>query len=204
MLSSSRYRTGSRRVVVVDDDERTAREPPDHVDRRGRRHVERFEDELDRREGSAAGERGERPQPALVVGEQQLVAPPDRRSQRSAAFRLAAGRVAQHVEAVVEAAGDLLDRQRLGSRRGELDRQRQTVERTTELVHASSAVADAWFRRRALARRVNNSTASDERKRCELEHGLAVDVERNLAGAQDPQPGRRVEEANGERAPPHR
>ena len=49
MLSSSRYRTGRDRAVVVDDHERTAREPPDHVDRRGRRHVERFEDGLDRR-----------------------------------------------------------------------------------------------------------------------------------------------------------
>ena len=38
-----------------------------------------------------------------------------------------------------------------------------------------------------------------ERKRCELEHGLAVDVERNLAGAQDPQPGGGVEEADRER-----
>ena len=38
-----------------------------------------------------------------------------------------------------------------------------------------------------------------ERKRRELEHGLAVDVERNLAGAQDPQPGGGVEEADGER-----
>ena len=80
---------GRRRVVVVDDDERTAREPTDHVDRRGCRHVERLEDELDRREGSAASERGQRPQTPLVVGEQQLVAPPDRRPECSAAFRLA-------------------------------------------------------------------------------------------------------------------
>ena len=93
---------GQRRVVVVDDDERTAREPPDHVDCRGCRHVECFEDELDRRQGSTARERGQRPQPTLVVGEQQLVAPPDRRSERSAAFRFPAGGVAQHVEAVVE------------------------------------------------------------------------------------------------------
>ena len=38
-----------------------------------------------------------------------------------------------------------------------------------------------------------------ERERRELEHGLAVDVERDLAGAEDPQPGRGVEEADGER-----
>ena len=38
-----------RRAVVVDDHQRAAREPADHVDRRRRRHVERLEDELDRR-----------------------------------------------------------------------------------------------------------------------------------------------------------
>ena len=37
-----------------------------------------------------------------------------------------------------------------------------------------------------------------EGKRCELEHDLTVDVEWNLAGAQDPQPGGGVEEADGE------
>ena len=38
-----------------------------------------------------------------------------------------------------------------------------------------------------------------ERERRELEHGLAVDVERDLAGAQDPQPRGGVEEADRER-----
>ena len=126
---------GHRRTLVVDDHERTAREPADHVDRRGCRHVERFEDELDRRQRRAAGEGGQGPQAPLVVGEQQLVAPPDRRLECPAAFRSAAGRVAQHVEAIVEAPGDLLDRQRLGSCRGELDRQRQTVERAAQVEH---------------------------------------------------------------------
>ena len=73
-------------------------------------------------------ERGQRPQAAFVVGEQQLVAPPDRRSECSAAFRFAARRIVQHVEPVVEAAGDLRDRQGLGARGGEFDRQRQPVE----------------------------------------------------------------------------
>ena len=70
---------GSGRRVVVDDHERAAREPADHVDRRRRGHVERLEHGLDRGERRAAGERGQRPQAPLVVGEQQLVAPPDRR-----------------------------------------------------------------------------------------------------------------------------
>ena len=85
MLSSSRYRTGwpalarieqaRRRAVVIDDHQRSARQPADHVDRGGCRHVEGFEDELHRRQGCATCERGQRPQAALVVGEQQVVAP---------------------------------------------------------------------------------------------------------------------------------
>ena len=104
-------------------------EPADDVDRRRRGHVERLEHRLDGGERRAAGERRERPQAALVVGEQQVVAPADRRLQRAAALGPAARRVAQHAEAVVEPAGDLLDRQRLRARGGQLDRQRQTVER---------------------------------------------------------------------------
>ena len=38
---------GHRRFFVVDDHQRTAGEPADHVDRGGCRHVERFEDGLD-------------------------------------------------------------------------------------------------------------------------------------------------------------
>ena len=154
---------GQRRVLVVDADERTAREPPDHVDCRRSPVLRGFEDELDRRQGSAARERGQRPQPTLVVGEQQLVAPPDRRSERSAAFRFPAGGVAQHVEAVVEAPRDLLDRQRLCARRGQFDRQRQTVERTTELLESRRRPRQRGLvlTSRALARRVNNSIASD-------------------------------------------
>ena len=35
-------------------------------------------------------------------------------------------------------------------------------------------------------------------ERCEFEHDLTVDVESDLAGAQDPHPGGGVEQANGE------
>ena len=53
-------------------------------------HVERLEDGLDRGQRRAAGERRQRPQPALVVGEQQLVAPADRRpsARRRSGLRL--------------------------------------------------------------------------------------------------------------------
>ena len=198
MLSSSRYRTASSAVVVVDDHERTAGEATDDVDRGGRRHVERAEHGFDRGKRCTTGEGGERPQTALVVGEQQVVAPPDGRLEGSAAFRSAAGRVAQHDEAVVEATGDLLDRQRLGSRRGELDRQRQAVERTAQLVHRVARVADVEVRALGGGPAGEQLDRVVERQRRELEHGLTVDVERHLAGAQDPQPRGGVEQADRE------
>ena len=177
-----------RRIAVVDDHERTARQAPDHVDRRRRGHGERVEHRLDRRQGRAARERGQRPQAALVVGKEQLVAPRDRGLEGSAALRLAAGRVAQHAEAIVEPPRDLLDRQRLGARRGELDRERQAVERAAQLVHLARVPGPGGATREQL-----HGVA--ERQRRELEHGLAVDLERDLAGAEEPEPGGRVEQA---------
>ena len=118
----------ARRAVAVDREERTAGEATDDVDRRRGGHVERLEDGLDRGKRCTAGEGGERPEASLVVGEQQLVAPSDRRLELAATGRAAAGGVAQHHEAVVQPAGDLLDRQGLGPGHGELDRQREAVE----------------------------------------------------------------------------
>ena len=149
------------RGVVVDDQEGAAGQTADDVDRRRRRDTEGVEDELDRAERCPAGERGERPQAALVVGEQQVVAPADRRSERPTPFRLAAGRVVQHAEPVVESPSDVLHRQRPRACRGELDRQRQPIERTAQLVDRIVAVTDDRRPARwAVARRVNSWTAS--------------------------------------------
>ena len=52
-------------------------EPADHVDRGGRRDVERGEHRLDRGQRRAAREGRQRPQAALVVREQEVVAPAD-------------------------------------------------------------------------------------------------------------------------------
>ena len=130
-------------------------------------------------ERRAAGERGQGPESLLVVREEQVVAPADRRAQRTATFRLAAGRVAQQREPVVEAAGDLPDPQRPGPRGGELDGQRQPVERTAEVVDL------------ALAPGTGGATGEHphgvgERERRELDHDLAVELERHLARAEDP------------------
>ena len=177
---------------LVHDHQRAAREPAHDVDCRRRRHVERAEHRLRRRERCAAGEGGERPEAALVVGEQEVVAPPDRRPQRPAALGLAARRVAQHGEAVVEPARDLLDGQRPRARRRELDRERQAVERPAQLAH---------LLRVARAGRPEGEELDSvfERQRSELEHGLLCELERYLAGAEDPQRRRRIEKALHER-----
>ena len=119
---------GHRRAVVVDDHQRAVGETTDDVDRGRRGHVEGFEDRLDRRERCAAGERRKRPEATLVVGEEKLIAPADRRLECSTTLGSPAGRIAQHEEPIVETAGDLLDRQRLRSRRREFDREGEAVE----------------------------------------------------------------------------
>ena len=70
--------------------------------------------------------------------------------------------IAQHQETIVETPGDLLDGQRPGPRRGELDGQRQSVERAAQVQHAGVVQASRCrLRRWAVARRVNSSTASE-------------------------------------------
>jgi hypothetical protein len=48
------------------------------VERRGGRHVERCQDKFHSRRRCTTGEGGQRPESSLIVGEQQVVAPPDR------------------------------------------------------------------------------------------------------------------------------
>ena len=199
MLSSRRYRkvnaVSSSSMIT---NERAASRPTTSmaVDRRD---VEpRFEDELDRGQGSAPGERRQRPQAALVVGEQQVVAPPDRRLQRASSGGLRARGVLQHGEPVVEPAGDLVDRQGLGTRRGELDRERETVECETELMD------QARVARRAVGSLCAGATGEQidgvgEVQGRELVADRAVDVEGHLGRAEDPDPGRGVEHAGRDR-----
>ncbi len=187
MLSSSRYRGTEPSPSSTMTSERLARRPTTSIAVDGGTSSA-CEDGLDRRKGRAAGERGQRPQAPLVVGEQELVAPPDRRPECSASLRLAAGRVAQHAEAIVEATADLLDGQRLGARRGKLDREWQAVERPAQVVHLAHGAGPSGATGEQLH-------GVGERERRELEHDLAVDVECDLARAEDPERGGRVEEA---------
>ena len=182
---------------MIDDDERSAGETTDDVDRRRCRHTQRVEDVLDSGERCSAGEGGERPQAALVVGEEQVVAPADRGTERAPALRLAARRIAQHREAVVEAPRDLLDGQRPGAGGSELDRQRQPVERVAEVAHGRGRVVFS-------AGALGGGAAAEqldgvlEPEWGELDDVLAVDIEWHLARAQHVQRRARIEQAGGE------
>ena len=115
----------------LDRDQRAVGETTDDVGRRLRRHVERRQHVLDPGERCAVGEAAERPETALIVGEQQVVAPRDRRLERTLPIGSAARRVTQQGEPVVQSSTDLVDRHRPRPCRGELDRQRESVERST-------------------------------------------------------------------------
>ena len=143
--------------VVVDDHERAAREPADHVDRRRRRHVERVEHGLDR--GRAARRRRTWPAPTGRAGRRGTAARSSTRSSPCSARRRSGLRLVGSLSTLKRSS-----RRRvissidsvLRARRGELDRQRQAVERPAQLAHRVAPRR----RRRAAARRVNSSTAS--------------------------------------------
>ena len=181
--------------VVVEGDQRPGHQPVHHVDRRRGGHPERLEDELDRWQRRPAGERRQRPQPPLVVGEQQLVAPPDGRPQRPAALGPTAARVLQDTEPVVEASGDLLDGQGPGARRRELDGQRQSVEGPAQVEHALVVARRTGEPRGATSEQLDRVGQLERR---ELDQAFAVDLERELAGAQDAQGRGMVEQPDRE------
>ena len=94
MLSSSRYRTSPPHAASTLTRERSTSRPT--VSRTAPAGTSSADEHvLEGVEGGAAGEAGQRPQPALVVGEQQVVAPADRTRERALAFGPAAGRVAR-------------------------------------------------------------------------------------------------------------
>ena len=187
----------SGRTRVVDDHQRPARQPADHVDRRGCRHVEGFEDELHRRQGCAAGEGGQRPQSALVVGEQQVVAPRDGRPAVTDGVPACgwSGRLRTRNRSsrrrVISSTDSVLVRAAASSiARGRPSRDRHSVAHACVVgrVGAGSALC-----RGSAGEQLDGV---GERQRGELEDDLAVDVERDLAGAQDPQPRGGIEEAH--------
>ena len=173
----------------LDGDQRAVGETTDDIGRRLRRHVEGCQDVLDPGERSAVGEAAECPQSALIIGEQQVIAPRDRRLEGALPVGSAAGRVTQQGEAVVQSSADLGDRQRPRPRRGELDRQREPVERSTHRLDGRRHTLGD--RERGSVRGGSSSEQQDrvgERERCEGVDRLAVESERQLAGAQHAHP----------------
>ena len=100
-------------------------------------------DRLGRLEREAAGEDCEATvEDALLAGE-QVVAPVDRGPQRLLAGQRRAAAGAEHVEALAQARGDLVERQRGCAGRGEFDRQRHAVQTPADLLHDASGAVRA-------------------------------------------------------------
>ena len=85
-------------------------------------------DRLGGREVAAAGEHRQPFEDALLVVEEQLVAPVDDGPQRLLAGQRGARPAGEQAEPVVEPGGDLRDRERPGAGGGQLDGERQPVE----------------------------------------------------------------------------
>ena len=141
-----------------------------------------------RAERRPGGERRQRPQPALVVGEEQVVAPGQRRGEGAATLGSACGGVGEQREAVVEPPQDLGHAEHPRAGGGQLDRQREAVERAAERRGRPARCAAA-----AVGARGEQGDGVVVGQRRQREGLLAVDAERPLAGGEHPHPGRGVE-----------
>ena len=180
-------------------DQRSVDESADDVEHGCRGDAERTEDVFRGGERCAAGEARQGPQSTLVVGEQQLVAPPDRRGQRAAAFGATAGRVAEQRETVVESPRDLLYRQGLDPGGGELDGQRQPVEGSADrLDDGGGLLVEHEPGAQLCGAGGEQRDRVGDRERFEGIDGLAVEPQRKLAGGEDAQVRGGVQQAGGQ------
>ena len=144
---------------------------------------------LDPGERCAVGEAGESPQTSLIVGEEQFVAPRDRCLQRALSIGTAAGRVTQQGEPVVESSPDLVDRHRSRPGGRELDCEGEPVERATHGLDGRPGIVRhderGSMRGRSLCEQQHRV---GEGQWCEGVDCLAVESERQLAGAQHTNP----------------
>ena len=115
------------------------RERLDHVDVDPGLLVRRGDDGLDRRK-VRVGEDGKRLEQALLTRFEELITPVDRRPKRLLALRRVARRAAQQLEPTAEPVAQRLGGEQPQARRGELDRQRQAVEPTTDVAHRCRVV----------------------------------------------------------------
>ncbi|MDP9209953.1 MAG: hypothetical protein M3O65_15990 [Actinomycetota bacterium] len=178
-------------------------EPADHVDRGRAGNAEGGQDMLGRGQGRPAGEAGQRPQAPLVVGEEQVVAPGDGPGEGAAPFRPPAGRVLEQAEAVVQPSRDLLDRQRLDPGGGELDGQGQAVEGAADRFDGGGGVVVEGEPPAHPGRAVGEQRHRvRQRQRVKGVGGLAVDAQGGLAGGDDPERWRAVQQPGGELGDP--
>ena len=130
MVSNCRYRV--RVARVVGDDERLADqrvEMPEHVD-----VVAAVDDGDDARQLEAAGEHRRGAEELLLVVGEEVVGPLHGLAERELAFRTLA-RSLQQPEPIGEAIPDLDGAHRGHARRGQLDAEREPVERLADLGH---------------------------------------------------------------------
>ena len=186
----------------VHADQRPVHQPGDRVEHRGRGDVEGREHVLDRVQRGAArrsttaptGHAGRR---GRAGRSSSAIAPASARGARAVAAR-----VPQQGEPVVEPAGDVPHRQRPHPRRGQLDRQRQAVQRATHLLDEPAS-----SRRRARTPGASPVRASaNSATESSLDSGSSwwtcssVDTQRHLAGGQDRSVGAHVEQRVDQRA----
>ena len=137
-------------------------------------------------EPAAAPEDGEAAEQDALALVEQSVAPRDRVAQRPLARRLVGGAVGEQVERMREPLQHRLGREDTDTRRCELDRERQTVEATTDLVHGSGVrvaerkvCADAARALREQLRRRGRI------ERLDSELVLTLESQRGAAGDED-------------------
>ena len=171
-------------LVLSDGDQRPVDEPVDDVGRGRFGDIQRFQDPLGGGQGGTVDEAGQGPQAALVVREEQVVAPSDRCRQSPAPCWSSAGRVAQQPEPVVEAVGDLAHRERPDTSRRELDRQWKPVQGPTDLLDGRRGLLVEHEPAVGEALRTNSVVESDSGMGPQVVDDLPVHAERHLAGRQ--------------------
>ncbi len=147
-------------------------------------------DDLDGVGREAARERAEAREQRLLDRAQQVVAPADRRAQRSLPLRDVAGTSRADLEAAVERGEQLVGRQLSGSSGDELDRQRQAVEALADLRGEAGI-------RLAVGSPCTNDVQLLGLLRGERRHGslvLAVHAQRRSARREHPHARRRLED----------
>src|SRR6186997_1728342 len=90
-------------------------------------------DDLRGRQIATAGKRRQSLEDALLVVEEELVAPVDHRAKRLLTWERGTRPAGQQAEPIVQTSGDLLDRERAGACRGELDGEREPVETSADV-----------------------------------------------------------------------